>query len=139
MWLYASKWAVSASLLQEHERVYWPVTFTSRTLKTNEIKYGINEKEVLALLRRLDLCHNMLVSRPMRVLTRHSTLSWLIQSAGLNGRLGRWSALLSTWTLEIGRCVKGDDEILSMLASPHARRLTKCFSQLLLRNNLGKP
>lgn len=34
--------------------------------------------------------------------------------AGLNGRLGRWSALLSNWTLEIGRCVQGEDEILGI-------------------------
>lgn len=51
------------------------------------------------------------------MLTRHSTLSWLIQSAGLKSQLGRWSALLSNWTLEIGRCVKGEDEILGMLAA----------------------
>ena len=42
--VYASKWAVSAALLQEHDGVYWPVTFTSRTLKTSEINYGMVEK-----------------------------------------------------------------------------------------------
>ena len=31
------KWAVSAALLQEHDGVHWPVTFTSRTLKPNEL------------------------------------------------------------------------------------------------------
>ena len=31
--VYASKWAISAALLQEHDGVYWPVTFSSRTLK----------------------------------------------------------------------------------------------------------
>ena len=75
------------------------------------------KKKVLALFLILDLCYTMLVSRLVRVLTRYTTLSWLIQSAGLNGRLGRWSALLSTWTLEMGRCVKGEDEILGMLAA----------------------
>ena len=80
--VYASKWAVSAALLQEHEGVYWPVTFTSRTLKPNEINYGIVEKEVLALLRVLDVCYTMLVSREIKVLTRYSTLAWLIQSSG---------------------------------------------------------
>ncbi|GMF53899.1 unnamed protein product [Phytophthora fragariaefolia] len=43
--LYASKWAISAALVQEHEGVYKPVTFTSRTLKPNEINYGIVDKE----------------------------------------------------------------------------------------------
>ena len=39
--VYASKWAVSTALLQEHDGVYWLLTFTSRTLKPNEITYGI--------------------------------------------------------------------------------------------------
>lgn len=77
------------------------MTFTSRTLKPNEINYNIVEKEVVALLRVLDVCYTMLVSREIKVLTRYSTLAWLIQSSGLNGRLGRWAALLSSWTLEV--------------------------------------
>ena len=48
--VYASKWAVSASLLHEYVGVYCPVTFMSRTLKPNEINSGMAEKEVLALL-----------------------------------------------------------------------------------------
>ena len=115
--VYASKWAVSASLLQEYDGVYWPVTFTSRTLKPNEVNYGLVEKEVLALLRILEICYTMLVSREVRVLTRYSTLAWLVQSSGLNGRLGRWAALLSNWTLEVKRCTKGEDEILGTLAA----------------------
>ena len=58
--VYASKWAVSAALLQEHDGVYWPVTFSSRTLKPNEVNYGMVEKEVLALLRMLDVGYTML-------------------------------------------------------------------------------
>ena len=115
--VYASKWAVSAALLQEHENTYWPVTFTSRTLKPNVINYGMVEKEVLALLRMLDVCYTVLVARNIKVLTRYSTLAWLVQSSGLNGRLGRWAALLSNWTLEIRKCEKGEEEILGTLAA----------------------
>uniref|UniRef100_A0AAV1TGA8 Reverse transcriptase RNase H-like domain-containing protein n=1 Tax=Peronospora matthiolae TaxID=2874970 RepID=A0AAV1TGA8_9STRA len=75
------------------------------------------EKEVLALLRVLDVCHTTLASREITVLTRHSTLAWLMQSRGLNGRLGRWAALLSNWTIEVKRCEKGEEEILGMLAA----------------------
>lgn len=56
------------------------------------------------------------------MLTRYSTLAWLIQSPGLNGRLRRWAALLSGWTLEIRRCEKGEDEILGVLAASIAPR-----------------
>ena len=48
--VYASKWDVSATLLQEYDGLYWPVTFSSRTIKPIEVNYGMVEKEVLALL-----------------------------------------------------------------------------------------
>ena len=59
------------------------------------------EKEVLALLKILDVCYVRLVCREIKVLTRYSTLAWLVQSSGLNGRLGKWAALLSNWALEV--------------------------------------
>ncbi|OWY91459.1 reverse transcriptase, partial [Phytophthora megakarya] len=90
--VYASDWAISGALMQEYDQIYHPVTFANRTLKSNELNYGIAEKEVLALLRILDLYYNALV--------------------GL-----QWAALLSPWTLEITKCVKGEDEILGTLAA----------------------
>ncbi|POM80706.1 LOW QUALITY PROTEIN: Reverse transcriptase [Phytophthora palmivora] len=115
--VYASKWAISTALMQEHDGVYKPVAFTSRTLKPNEINYGMVDKEVLALLRILDICYTQLATRSIKVLTRHSTLAWLLHSSGLQGRLGRWAALLSSWTLEIVKCTNGEDEILGMIAA----------------------
>ncbi|POM79460.1 Reverse transcriptase, partial [Phytophthora palmivora] len=103
--------------MQEHDGVYKPVNFTSRTLKQNEINYVMVDKEVLALLRILDICYTQLVTRSIKVLTRHSTLAWLLHSSGLQGRLGRWAALLSSWTLEIVKCTKGEDEILGVIAA----------------------
>ncbi|OWY92174.1 reverse transcriptase, partial [Phytophthora megakarya] len=58
--VYASDWAISGALMQEYDQIYCPVTFASRTLKSNELNYGIAEKEVLALLRILDLNYNTL-------------------------------------------------------------------------------
>ncbi|OWZ02052.1 reverse transcriptase [Phytophthora megakarya] len=99
--VYASDCSISGALMQEYDQVYYPVTFASRTLMSNELNYGIAEKEVLALLRILDLNYNTLVGRPIHVLTRHSTLAWLFRSTALQGRLGQWATLLSPWTLEI--------------------------------------
>ncbi|KAE9278265.1 hypothetical protein PR003_g28575, partial [Phytophthora rubi] len=115
--VYANDWAISAALMQEHDDMFHPVMFASRTLKSNELNYGIVEKEVLALLRVLDLGHNLLVGRKIKVLTRYSTLAWLFRSSGLQGRLGQWAALLSPWTLEIVKCTKGEDEILGAIAA----------------------
>ena len=76
---YASKWAVSADLLQDHDGVHWPDLFRSRTLKPNEINYGMVEKEVQDILLILDLCYTMLFGREIKVLTRRSTLACLFQ------------------------------------------------------------
>ena len=115
--VYATKWAVTAVLIQEYDGVYHPVTFTSRTLKPNELNYGAVVKEVLALLRVLDACYTTLAPQEITVLTRHFTIAWLMQSRGLNGRLGRWAALLSNCTIEVERCKKGEEENLGMLAA----------------------
>ncbi|OWZ09980.1 LOW QUALITY PROTEIN: reverse transcriptase [Phytophthora megakarya] len=102
--LYANKWAISAALMQEHEGVYHPGTFTSRTLKANELNYGVVDKELLALLS-------------IKVLSRFSTLAWLLKSNGFDDRLGRWAALLSGWTLEVTKCVKDEEEIIGTIAA----------------------
>jgi hypothetical protein len=115
--VYASEWAVSAALVQEHGGEYWPVTFTSRTLKPNAVNYGIVDKEVLALLRMLDVNFTLLTTRSIKVLSRYSTLAWLMNSKGFQGRLGRWAALLSEWTMEVRKCTKGEDEILGAIAA----------------------
>ncbi|RAW22222.1 hypothetical protein PC110_g21337, partial [Phytophthora cactorum] len=107
--VYASDWVISAALMQEYDRIYYPINFISRTLKPNEINYDVVKKEMLALLRVLDLNYNLLVGQPIRILTRYSTLARLFKSAGLRGRLGQWAALLSPWTLEIVKCSKGED------------------------------
>ncbi|KAJ8575379.1 hypothetical protein ON010_g3835 [Phytophthora cinnamomi] len=65
--VYARKWVISVALAQEHDGIYYPVTFTSRTLKANEINYGIVDKEMLALLRLLDICYTQLVTRSIKV------------------------------------------------------------------------
>ncbi|OWZ02237.1 LOW QUALITY PROTEIN: reverse transcriptase [Phytophthora megakarya] len=108
--VYASDWAISGSLMQEYDQIYYCEA-------SNELNYGIAEKEVLALLRILYLDYNALVGRPIHVLTRHSTLAWIFRSTVLQGRLGQWAALLSPWTPEITKCVKGEDEILGALVA----------------------
>ena len=56
------------------------VIFTSRTLKTSDVNNGMVKKEVLALLRILNICYTMLVSREITVLSRYSTLAGIVRS-----------------------------------------------------------
>uniref|UniRef100_A0AAV1USA0 Reverse transcriptase/retrotransposon-derived protein RNase H-like domain-containing protein n=1 Tax=Peronospora matthiolae TaxID=2874970 RepID=A0AAV1USA0_9STRA len=116
--VYASKWAVSAALIQEYDGVYHPVTFTSRTLKPNELNYGTVEKEVLALLRVLDVCYTTLASRGDHCTDPTFYVSLVdAVSRAQRERLGRWAALLSNWTMEVKKCERGEEEILGMLAA----------------------
>ncbi|POM74822.1 Reverse transcriptase, partial [Phytophthora palmivora] len=39
------------------------------------------------------------------------------ESTGLQGRLGQWASLLPPWTLEIVKCVKGEEEIVGVIAA----------------------
>uniref|UniRef100_A0AAV1UDV9 Reverse transcriptase/retrotransposon-derived protein RNase H-like domain-containing protein n=1 Tax=Peronospora matthiolae TaxID=2874970 RepID=A0AAV1UDV9_9STRA len=43
--VYTSKWAISASLVQDYDGLFMPVTFTSRILKANEFNCSTVEKE----------------------------------------------------------------------------------------------
>ena len=137
--VYARKWAISASLMQDYEGLLMPVTFTSRTHKA-KMNYSTVEKEVLALLRILETCFTMLVTRPLKILTRHSTLAWLVISSGLQGRLGNWAALLSQWTLEIVKCTKGEDQVLGSLSASitPARVWTRSYRRSLPRNRQNR-
>ncbi|OWZ15403.1 reverse transcriptase [Phytophthora megakarya] len=111
--VYASDWAISGALMQEYDQIYYPVMFAS----LQRIKLRDSGERSLALLRILDLNYNTLVGRPIRVLTRHSTLTSLLRSNALPDRLGQWAALVSPSILEIVKCSKGEDEILGTLAA----------------------
>ncbi|OWZ06372.1 reverse transcriptase [Phytophthora megakarya] len=120
----ASDWAIPASLTQEHDGIFHPVAFTSRTLKMNELNYNVTEKGGVGTAEVLDLYYNLLVGRKIWVLTRHSTLAWLLKSTGLQGRLGQWSALLAPWTLAITKCMKGEDKTLGAIDASITPRAT---------------
>ncbi|GMF34599.1 unnamed protein product [Phytophthora fragariaefolia] len=55
--LFAYDWALSTTLMQEHDGVMYPVRFCGRVLKDNEVNYHPAEKEVLALLLLLKTCY----------------------------------------------------------------------------------
>lgn len=115
--VYTCEWAIAGSLLQEHDGVWMPVRFASCVLKDHEVRYDPVEKEVLAVLKVIDLCYSMVVGRSIRVITRHSILAWLFRSKGLQGRLQQWAALLSPWEIVVEKTRKGEDELCGLIVS----------------------
>ncbi len=99
--LFANHWAISATIMQEHEGKLHPIRFVSRVLKQNELNYHIAEKEVLALLRVFRVCYTMLVGQELTVLTQYSSLKWLYTQRALYGRPLQFAVMLSPWTFEV--------------------------------------
>ena len=98
--LYSCKWAVGAALCQNYDGVMHPVQYVSRVLKDSELNYHEAEKEVLALLRALSSCYNIVAGRSLTVYTRYTVLKWLYKSKSLmNGRALQWAVMLSPWQI----------------------------------------
>ncbi|POM65589.1 Hypothetical protein PHPALM_18668, partial [Phytophthora palmivora] len=55
--LFANDWALCSTLMQMHDDKLHPVQFCGRVLKENEVNYHPAEKEVLAFLQLLKICH----------------------------------------------------------------------------------
>ncbi|KAE9270761.1 hypothetical protein PR003_g30720, partial [Phytophthora rubi] len=113
--LFANEWALSSTLMQEHEGKLHPVRFCGHVLKDAEMNYHPVEKEVLALLLVLKVCYTQLVGKSIRVYTRFSTLEWVHKSKILFGRATQFSVLLSPWHLVVERVKEKDCAFAQLL------------------------
>ncbi|KAG3238743.1 hypothetical protein PI124_g16299 [Phytophthora idaei] len=112
--LFANEWALSTTLMQEHEGKLHPVRFVGRVPKESEMNYHPAEKEVLALLLLLKRCYMQLAGKTLYVYTRFSTLEWVHKSKSLFGRAVQFAVLLSPWHLKVQR-VKEQDVVFAQL------------------------
>ncbi|OWZ09803.1 LOW QUALITY PROTEIN: reverse transcriptase [Phytophthora megakarya] len=112
--VYASAWVIPGALMQEYDQIYHPVMFASHTLKSNELNYGIAEKEVLTLLRILDLNYNILANPSFDAAFDTGLVIQIQCTTRTPGTVGRATL---PWILEIVKCNKGEDEFLGTLAA----------------------
>ncbi|GMF49031.1 unnamed protein product [Phytophthora fragariaefolia] len=115
--LFANDWALSTTLMQEHDGVMHPVCFCGRVLKDNEANYLPAEKEVLALLLLLKTCYTQLAGRTINAYTRFSTLGWINTSKTLFGRSTQFAVMLSPWHLVVHRVNEDDSAFAQLLHS----------------------
>ncbi|GMF10183.1 unnamed protein product [Phytophthora lilii] len=115
--LFGNEWALSTTLMQEHDDVFHPVRFIDRVVKPSELNYHPAEKEVLALLQLLKQCYVQLSGRTIYVYTQFSTLEWVHKSKALFGRAMQFAALLSPWHLVVTRVNKSDVAFSQLLQS----------------------
>ncbi|POM76594.1 Hypothetical protein PHPALM_6148 [Phytophthora palmivora] len=113
--IFANDWALSSTLMQMHGDKLYPVRFCGRVLKENEVNYHPAEKEVLALLQLLKICHTLLAGKVLHAYTRFSTLEWGFQSTS-------FAVLLSPYHLKIKRVRERDVNFVQLLQAsitPH--------------------
>ncbi|POM73960.1 Hypothetical protein PHPALM_9140 [Phytophthora palmivora] len=106
--LFANEWALSSTLMQEHDGKLHPVRFHGRVLKDAEMNYHPAEKVILALLLLLKVCYTQLADRTIHVYTRFSTLDWVHKSKTLFGRTTQFAVMLSPWHLVVQRVKERD-------------------------------
>ena len=74
---------------------------SGRSLRGSEARYGISEKEGLALVTALMDNAAWFRYKKVTVITDHLSNTWLSNIKNMTGRLGRWSLLLSQFNLDI--------------------------------------
>ncbi|GMG16544.1 unnamed protein product [Phytophthora fragariaefolia] len=115
--LFANEWALSTTLMQEHDGVMHPVRFCGRVLKDNEVNYHPAEKEVLALILLLNPCYTQLAGRMIHAYIRFSPLGWINTSKTLFGRSPQFAVMLSPWHLVVHRVTEDDSAFAQLLHS----------------------
>ncbi|GMF15254.1 unnamed protein product [Phytophthora fragariaefolia] len=100
---HANPSAACAVLGQMHDGVIQPVRFTDRILNEFELRIHIAEKELMAILRVLELFRPLIdgSESPVIIYTRYSVLKWLLNWNSIERRCLKWGLELSRWSLEI--------------------------------------
>ncbi|KAG2770174.1 hypothetical protein PC116_g23535 [Phytophthora cactorum] len=138
--LFANEWALSTTVIQEHEGKLHPVRFLGRVLKESERNYHPAEKEVLALLLLLKTCYMQLVGKTLHDYTRFSTLEWVHKSKSLFGRAVQFAVPLSPWHLKVQR-VNEKDVLFALLLQSSIKNFVDLEKSLapLAPPNKGPP
>ncbi|GMG17964.1 unnamed protein product [Phytophthora fragariaefolia] len=116
---HANPWAACAVLGQMHDGVIQPVRFTGRILNEFELRYHIAEKEMLAILRVMELFRPLIYgsASPVVIYTRYTVLKWLLNSNSIEGRCLKWGLERSRWSLEIRRVQRDEDGLAAILGA----------------------
>ncbi|OWZ09716.1 LOW QUALITY PROTEIN: reverse transcriptase [Phytophthora megakarya] len=138
---HANQWTACAVLGQEHDGLIQPVRFTGRVLHDAELRYHIAEKEVIAVLRVLQVFRTLIQGCPLIVYTRHSVLKWIMKSKTADGRCVPWGVLRSQWNLDIRKIQRDEDGLVAILGAGITPRehLDEVAEELIPTNGRAKP
>jgi hypothetical protein len=80
-----------------------PVAFLSHRLSHAKCAYPVHERELLAIVLALRVCHHLLYGSDFEVVrqTDHRPLQHFLIQANLSGRQDRWQQFLSQYNLQV--------------------------------------
>ncbi|KAL4134291.1 hypothetical protein PRIC2_004600 [Phytophthora ramorum] len=114
---HANQWAACAVLGQEYDGKIHPVRYTGRVLNDSEVGYHVAEKEVIAIMRVLQVFRTIVEHCPLIVYTRYSVLKWVITSKSADGRCVPWGLALSGWNMEIRKVQRDEDGLAAIMGA----------------------
>ncbi|GMF15542.1 unnamed protein product [Phytophthora fragariaefolia] len=91
--------------------------FTGRVLNDAELRYHAAEKEVIAVLRVLQVFQTLLEGCRLEVYTRHSVFKWILQSKTADGRCVPWGVILSHWDITVRKVQRDEDGLTAIMGA----------------------
>ncbi|GMF39990.1 unnamed protein product [Phytophthora fragariaefolia] len=114
---HANRWAACAVLGQEHDGKIQPVRFTGRVLNDAELRYYVAEKEVIAVLRVLEVLRTLLEGCRLEVHTGHSVFKWILQSKTADGRCVPCGVILSHRNITVRKVQRDEDGLAAIMGA----------------------
>ena len=113
----ASNVGMGAVLLQRDEKAQpHPVCYASRKLTPAEQRYSTREQEALAILFAVEKFEPFIKGRRFTVITDHRSLSWLMTTPTLKGRLLNWAYKLRSFDFSILYRKGSENKMADMLS-----------------------
>ena len=103
-----SDYATEGVLSMECKDGLWrPVAFLSKSLNEMERNYEIHDKEMLAIVRGLEVWRHLLegVQFKFKIWTDHKNLEYFMKAQKLNWRQARWALYLSRFDFTLKHVV----------------------------------
>jgi hypothetical protein len=116
----ACKFAIGATLQQDHGNGLQPVAYFSQKLNDAERNYDVREREFMALLRACQTWrHYLHGTQPFTLLSDHDSLKYHKSMPNLSGRLARWIEKMAEFDYKLQH-VPGKDNVVADALSRRA-------------------
>lgn len=116
----ACKYAIGATLQQDHGNGLQPVAYFSAKMSGAERNYDVREQEFMALMRAcLHWRHYLHGTQPFTLLTDHDSLKYHKSMPNLTGRLARWVEKMAEFDYKLQH-IPGKDNVVADALSRRA-------------------